>query len=68
MTAETAQGISRCVFDFGEEGKYRLQMDHSQDGKEWETLMEGTATRGATESETGPQGRTNRSYRSSRSF
>lgn len=45
MTSETPQGTSRTVMDLRESGTYRFRMDHSRDGKEWQTLMEGSYSR-----------------------
>jgi hypothetical protein len=45
MTSEDQQGHSRVVFAFTENNKYSFSMEMSQDGKQWQTLMEGNYTR-----------------------
>ncbi len=40
------QGHSRAVFDLRQEGSYTFHMDVSQDGRQWQTFMEGNYRRG----------------------
>ncbi len=35
-------GMSRCSWDLGKEKEYRFRLDMSQDGKNWQTMMDGT--------------------------
>lgn len=45
MTSKSHQGVSRATFDFGQEGKYTFRMEVSQDGKKWQTFVEGNYDR-----------------------
>ena len=45
MTDKKPQGLSRAVFDLRQEGKYNFKMEMSQDGRQWQTLMEGNYNR-----------------------
>ena len=41
LTNEGPQGHSRTVFDFQKDGHYTFRMEVSQDGRQWQTFMEG---------------------------
>lgn len=45
LISDTGQGLSRTVFDLAGAGAYRFRMEQSEDGKQWQTLMEGSYTR-----------------------
>jgi hypothetical protein len=45
MTSPMPQGQSRVVFDFSKDGKYVFRMDMSPDGREWQTMMDGSYER-----------------------
>ena len=45
MTDKKPQGLNRAVFDLRQEGKYNFKMEVSQDGKQWQTFMEGNYLR-----------------------
>ena len=45
MTDKNPYGLNRAVFDLQQEGKYNFKMEASQDGKQWQTLMEGNYTK-----------------------
>ena len=41
VTQQGEMGHSRAIFDLRETGTYAFKMDMSQDGKNWQTFMEG---------------------------
>lgn len=41
MTSRNAMGHSRAIFQLGQADTYEFKMDMSQDGSEWQNLMEG---------------------------
>jgi hypothetical protein len=45
LTNETPQGHSRLVFAFSGKDRYSYRMEMSQDGKQWQTFIEGNFTR-----------------------
>jgi hypothetical protein len=45
VTSTSPQGQTRAAFDFSVETSYKYRMDMSQDGKQWQTLVEGTYER-----------------------
>ena len=45
LTNKSPQGLSRALMDFSRDGKYSFKMDVSQDGKQWQTFMEGNYTK-----------------------
>lgn len=45
MTSNAHGGHTRCVFDLSEPNAYTFEMAMSQDGKTWQTLMDGRYTK-----------------------
>ena len=41
MTHKAPQGHTRAIWDFRQDGKYEYRMELSQDGKQWQTFIEG---------------------------
>jgi len=44
MTNKQAQGYTRAVWDFRQDGQYQYRMELSQDGNQWQLFIEGHYT------------------------
>ncbi len=45
MTNQNPMGHSRAIMDFSKDGAYHFKMEMSQDGKQWQTFMDGNYSR-----------------------